>query len=73
MFFQLLPRVSSSSGVPFQAVHVAKNIVQLESVYNELKDAMMALAKAAARAWIGYRQPAGNLHISAVELHVKAG
>lgn len=29
-----------------KAVHVAKNIVQLESVYNELKDAMMALAKA---------------------------
>jgi len=29
-----------------KAVHVAKNIVQLESVYSELKDAMMALAKA---------------------------
>ena len=29
-----------------QAVHVAKNISQLETVYGELKEAMMNLAKA---------------------------
>ena len=34
---------------------MAKNIVQLESVYSELKDAMMALAKA--RAWDGCISP----------------
>ena len=35
-----------------QAVHVAKYIPQLETVYSELGDAMMALAKASSRAHV---------------------